>query len=110
MKNILNTLLFSSALVLTFSANAAQTLKADVNGFVCAFCAQGIEKKTRALSQTKDVYVSLKHKIVAVELKDGQSYSADALKKLIVDAGYEVTKIQLVADTAAQIKAKAGKD
>ena len=38
---------------------------------VCAFCAQSIEKKLRALAPTKDVYVNLKERVVAVELKEG---------------------------------------
>jgi mercuric ion binding protein len=84
---------------------AIQTIKAEVNGMVCAFCAQGIEKKMRSLSQTQDVYVDLKNKIVAVQLKDGQTLSHDAVKALIKDAGYEVSKIETVGDTTQQIKA-----
>jgi mercuric ion binding protein len=84
---------------------AVQTIKAEVNGMVCAFCAQGIEKKMRSLSQTRDVYVDLKNKVVAVELKDGQSLSLDTVKGLIKDAGYDVSKIETVPDTVNQIKA-----
>ncbi len=84
---------------------ATQTIKAEINGMVCAFCAQGIEKKMRSLSQTKDVYVDLKNKVVAVELKDGQSLSLDTFKGLIKDAGYDVGKVETVPDTAQQIKA-----
>jgi mercuric ion binding protein len=84
---------------------AIQTIKAEVNGMVCAFCAQGIEKKMRSLSQTKDVYVDLKNKIVAVQLKEGHTLSHDAVKGLIKDAGYEVSKIETVGDTTQQIKA-----
>ncbi len=35
------------------SAQATQSLKAQVNGMVCAFCAQGIERKLRALGQNQ---------------------------------------------------------
>ena len=35
---------------------------------VCAFCAQGIEKKIKAMPQTKDVLVNLDKRLVAVEL------------------------------------------
>ena len=45
--------LFSFLLVvlvfISTSAQATQSLKAQVNGMVCAFCAQGIEKKLRAI-------------------------------------------------------------
>ncbi len=93
-------------------AFAAQTIKANVNGMVCAFCAQGIEKKMRALNQTKDVYVNLKQRIVAVELKEGQTLSNDTVKDLIKDAGYDVTSIEIsensVAHIKAELKSKAG--
>jgi cation transport ATPase len=89
---------------------ALQTIKAEVNGMVCAFCAQGIDKKIRALPQTRDVYVNLKHKIVAVELKEGQSLPENTVKDLVRDAGYDVTNIQTVEQTVQQIKAAIGKD
>ena len=101
-------LLLASIITVLFSnvAFAAQTIKANVNGMVCAFCAQGIEKKMRALSQTKDVYVNLKQRIVAVEVKDGQTLSNDTVKDLIKDAGYEVTSIEMSDHPVAHIKAE----
>jgi cation transport ATPase len=91
--------LFSGA---TFAAT--QTIKATVNGMVCAFCAQGIDKKMRALSQTKDVYVNLKQRIVAVELKEGQTLADEKVKEVIKNAGYDVTAIEMSDHPAAQIK------
>jgi cation transport ATPase len=96
-------------LVLAGTTHAAQSLKAKVNGMVCAFCAQGIEKKLRALSQTKDVYVNLKSKVVAVELKDGQAFSPEALTSLIKDAGYDVVAVESVNQSAQEIKVEIGK-
>jgi copper chaperone CopZ len=101
MKQLIALVLFCSAL----SAQAAQTLKAQVNGMVCAFCAQGIEKKLRALPQTKDVYVNLKQRIVAVELKDGQTLDGQAVRDLVKDAGYDVVSLDTVALSAAELKA-----
>ncbi len=104
MKKLLTISVLSLALFSQF-ALAAQTIKATVNGMVCAFCAQGIEKKMRALSQTQDVYVNLKQRIVAVELKDGQNLSFDTVKDLIKDAGYDVTGIEMSEHPVAHIKA-----
>ena len=104
MKKLLLASIVSLSLFSTLAA-ATQTIKANVNGMVCAFCAQGIEKKMRSLSQTKDVYVNLKQRIVAVELKDGQSLSFDTVKDLIKDAGYEVTSIEMSDHPLAHIKA-----
>jgi cation transport ATPase len=87
------------------TAFATQTIKASVNGMVCAFCAQGIEKKMRALSQTQDVYVNLKQRVVAVELKEGQTLAFDTVKDLIKDAGYDVTAVELSEHPVAHIKA-----
>lgn len=94
------TVLFSNA------ALATPTIKANVNGMVCAFCAQGIEKKMRALSQTKDVYVNLKQRVVAVEVKEGQTLSNDTIKGVIKDAGYEVTSVEVSDQPVARIKAE----
>jgi mercuric ion binding protein len=94
------TVLFSNV------AFAVQTIKANVNGMVCAFCAQGIDKKMRALSQTKDVYVNLKQRLVAVEVKDGQTISDETVKEIISKAGYSVTSITKSDQPAAAIKAE----
>jgi periplasmic mercuric ion binding protein len=92
--------------LLSQTAFAAQTIKATVNGMVCAFCAQGINKKMRALPQTQDVYVNLKQRIVAVELKDGQTLSNEKVKAIIKDAGYDVTTIEMSEHPVAHIKAE----
>lgn len=57
-----------------------------VNGLVCAFCAQGVEKKLRELPATADVYVSLEKKRVAVALKDGQDIPDATLVEALTDA------------------------
>ena len=102
-------LLLTSIILSTLLGNVAfatQTIKANVNGMVCAFCAQGIEKKMRALSQTKDVYVNLKQRLVAVEVKDGQTLSNDTVKDIIKKAGYDVTSIEMSEHPVAHIKAE----
>ena len=64
----------------------------------------------RGLSQTNDVYVNLKQRIVAVELKEGQTVSEitvkDLIKDLIKDAGYDVTAIEVTEHPVAHIKAE----
>jgi cation transport ATPase len=95
-----------SVLISNVAFAATQTIKVNVNGMVCAFCAQGIEKKMRALSQTQDVYVNLKQRIVAVELKEGQTLSNDKVKAIIKDAGYDVTSIEMSEHPVAHIKAE----
>lgn len=101
------------ALVLTISlsffastAFAVTSIRAEVKGMVCAFCAKGISKKLNALSQSKEVFVDLKNRIVAVEFKDQQTLALDDFNKIIQDAGYDVAKAEFVEKSVADIKAE----
>jgi len=99
-------LLITAALAgIATSSFAATSVKASVNGMVCAFCAQGIEKRLSRLPATKAVYVDLKQKIVAVEAKDGQTLDSKTITAEITDAGYDVTKLETVEQSVAEIKA-----
>jgi mercuric ion binding protein len=96
------------ALTLISQSAFATTIKAEVKGMVCAFCAQGIEKKLKALDQTQGVFVDLKKRVVAVELKDQQTLATEDFTKIINDAGYEVGKVELVEQPLSAIKAELG--
>jgi copper chaperone CopZ len=88
-------------------ASAATTTKLTVNGMVCAFCAQGIEKKLTAMPQTRAVYVNLGEKIVAVEAKDGQTIDVEKVRGEVKDAGYEVVKVETVQESVDALRAAA---
>jgi mercuric ion binding protein len=92
--------------IAAISSMAADSVKVTVNGMVCAFCAQGIEKRISKMAATKEVFVDLKKKTVAVEAKDGQVLDAKAISAEIVDAGYDVVKIEPVLQSVAEIKAE----
>ena len=79
-----------------------------VNGLVCAFCAQGIEKKLRKLPATADVVVSLEQRLVAVALKDGQNIPDDELRKTLTNAGYSVITIQRTETSLDVIRDRVG--
>lgn len=87
------------------AAFATSTVKATVNGMVCAFCAQGIEKRLTKMPATKAVFVDLQRKVVAVEAKDGQKLDEKAITAEITDAGYDVVKMETVAQSVSDIKA-----
>lgn len=102
------------ALIGLLSANAmaeadTQSIRAEVNGLVCAFCAQGI---TRALSReaaAADVFVSLQDRLVAVELNAGHELSDERLTQVLTDAGYDVVSIERVSQDLASIRAEFGR-
>jgi copper chaperone CopZ len=83
---------------------ATPSYKVTMNGMVCSFCAQGIEKKMKALSETKDVYVDLKKRLVVVEVKEGLTLSQDVINKIIKDAGYGVQSIEVSEHPIEHIK------
>lgn len=102
-------ILAALAAMLTTPAFAARSIKADVNGLVCSFCAAAIEKRLKAMSATKAVYVDLSRKVVAIELKDGQDVSLEKIAEEIKDAGYDVVKIGRSDQSIEQIRAEKGK-
>lgn len=102
-KNITVALALAGFASFTFATTTVLT----VNGMVCAFCAQGIEKRLSKLPETKGVFVDLKKKIVAVEAKDGMTLDKKVLQNEIKDAGYDVTKVEDTDRTLAAVKADA---
>lgn len=90
-------------LTLVTTSVFASTQKIEVNGMVCAFCAQGIEKILSKIETTKDVYVNLDEGFVILE-STNDGVSEDKIKNIIGDSGYDVTKISLVNETADAIR------
>jgi copper chaperone CopZ len=82
-----------AALLAVAASSPAATIEMTVNGLVCAFCAQGIEKKLKRYPATAEVVVNLEHHLVAVTLKAGQDISDAELRKALTDAGYTVKSI-----------------
>jgi copper chaperone CopZ len=98
--------MFAALLLGLSTAGAAKTIEMNVNGLVCAFCAQGIEKTFKGFPATARVYVSLEHRIVAIQLKDGQDIPDAALAKAITDSGYKLVKVRRSDDSIDAIKAR----
>ncbi len=88
------------------AAQAANSMLVTVNGMVCAFCAQGIEKRLGKLDATKAVFVDLKRRTVVVEARDGQQLDAKAITAEIIDSGYDVVKLEPVQKSVEAFKAE----
>ncbi|PIR20985.1 MAG: hypothetical protein COV45_03730 [Deltaproteobacteria bacterium CG11_big_fil_rev_8_21_14_0_20_47_16] len=80
-------------LIISASAFAAQ-IKVDVNGMVCSFCAQGIEKKFKSDPAVEKVDVDLTKKTVLLTTRDGKTLSEADIRKRITDAGFKVEKVE----------------
>ena len=101
-KNLVISSLLASLSTYGFAANST---KVTVNGMVCAFCAQGIEKRLSKMPATKAVFVDLKNKVVAVEAKDGMTLDIKLIAFEITEAGYDVVKSEASQQSVAEIKA-----
>jgi copper chaperone CopZ len=93
-----------SLLLLAVASAQAATIEMNVNGLVCAFCAQGIAKQLRMFPATGDVIVSLEHKLVAVALKDGQDIPDSELRRALTNAGYTVKAIRRTETPLAELR------
>lgn len=90
MRNILLTL----TILLALSSSAwAETVKAKVDGMVCAFCATGIEKKLKTNPEVDSVKIDLATKLVTIKTKPGQTISDAKITEVIEYAGYSVKNI-----------------
>lgn len=86
-------LVLALSLALPLSA-FARTVEVKVNGMVCSFCGQGITKKFSARPEVNKVDVSLKNKIVKLDLKDQQDLKDEEIQRILTESGYEVEKIE----------------
>lgn len=82
------------------------TVEMTVDGMVCAFCAQGIEKKLRENSATDDVFISLEHHLVAVAMKGRQTITDTELKRVLTEAGYSVREVKHSSQSLQKIRAR----
>lgn len=71
----------------------ADSVKVEVNGMVCSFCAQGITKKLMATGVLAKVDVDLDAKVVSIEVAKDKTIDDKTLTAIIVDSGYQVVKI-----------------
>lgn len=98
----------TSRLLLVFTLLAtvahAETIEMTVNGLVCGFCAQGIEKTLRKNSATQDVLVSLENRLVAVVTNEGADIPDAELRKALTDAGYDVKAIERTQHSLEELR------
>lgn len=107
MRNIIHVialLIAIGAAPMAYADSHNNTLRVTVDGLVCSFCAQGIDKSLRRLPATEDVYVSLEKRLVAVALREGQNIDDALLTKTLKDAGYTVRAIDRVTTPLATLR------
>ena len=99
-------LLAALTLALVSTSALAETIEMKVNGLVCAFCAQGIEKTLRKNPVVTDVVVSLEDKLVAVAVTPGEDIPDQELRDALKDSGYDVKEISRSQTSVAEIRTR----
>ena len=76
------------------AASQLEIIKAEVNGLVCDFCAQALNKVFKKTEQVESVDVDLDNGFVTVTLIEGGVLSDDEVKKLIRKSGYSFVGLE----------------
>lgn len=85
--------IFIALLLLSTNVMAGEVY-VTVNGMVCGFCAQGIEKKFKAEKSLDKIHVDLANKFVHLVLKDKLDIPDSKINQIITESGFTVEKIE----------------
>lgn len=93
-KFFISMLLVSSMSVQTAVADHPEgTIKVDIYGLVCDFCARALEKVFGKEQAVDNIDVDLDAKVVTIHLQAGQHLDDAKIQKYITDAGYNIEEI-----------------
>ena len=87
-------ILFSIQIPSVIADHPEGTVKVDIYGLVCDFCARALEKVFGKEDAVADIEVDLNSKVVTIHLKDGMQLDNSIIEKNIIDSGYSVEEIR----------------
>ena len=104
MKYIISTLFFLSSLQSNAQTSSPEnngprdqheySKEITVNGMVCSFCSNSLEKKFKKENAVEKINVDLGKKKVSVKFKDGKNLTDKKLKSIITSSGFSVVDIK----------------
>jgi len=65
-----------------------------INGMVCAFCAQGIQKKLTAIPGISDISVDMATRTIRLRTGEGFRGNTETIRQAIKEAGYVLQSIE----------------
>lgn len=101
MKNILLlilTMAFVSGIYARDQADLSGTVKVEVDGLSCPFCAYGLEKKLKDLDGVIDIKINVENAFVILKVKEGKTLDEAVIRKKVKDAGFTARTIKKVTD------------
>ncbi|MBU6249736.1 MAG: heavy-metal-associated domain-containing protein [Cyanobacteria bacterium REEB417] len=78
----------------TGAAATNTTWLLKINGMVCAFCAQGIQKKLSAVPGISDISVDMATRTVRLRTGEGFRGNTETIRQAIKEAGYVLQSIE----------------
>ncbi|MGE0045913.1 MAG: heavy-metal-associated domain-containing protein [Hyphomonadaceae bacterium] len=79
------------------NAPIAADVEVSVNGLVCDFCAQAIDRSFRRHPEVNAVRVDLTARLVSIDFRPNQNLDDGAIRDIVTRAGYTVTGIRRTA-------------
>lgn len=76
------------------TAPFAADVVVSVNGLVCDFCAQAIDRSFRRRPEVNAVRVDLTEKLVSIDFRPNQTLDDATIRDIITRAGYTVTDVR----------------
>ena len=86
-------LLETLLLPIAWAAPVSNRIDVTINGMVCSFCAQGIERNLRRLPGVQGVTVDLSQHRVAIILRPDGAVEDAQIRQVIRDSGFDVREI-----------------
>lgn len=92
MKSIINLLVVfligSATVVAQENKELSGTVKMEVKGLSCPFCAYGLEKNLKEISPVQKITINVEEAFVTLLIEEGKTVSIADLKKKVKDAGF----------------------
>ena len=82
-----------STLNITYQNSTAYDAVLEVNGIVCDFCTQAIEKNFKKTKEIKDFSIDMKEGLVSIKFTNDKELTNQQLIRIINSSGYSVSKI-----------------
>ncbi len=92
MKKVLSGLFLVLAASLALSAQS-QSVKVEVDGLSCPFCAYGLEKKFKDIKGVENIHIDVQQGLLTFTVKAGIALSEEQIRKTVKKAGFTARKI-----------------
>lgn len=91
-------LMGSATVVAQENKELSGTVKMDVKGLSCPFCAYGLEKNLKKISTIQKLTINVEEAFVILIIEEGKTIAIADLKKKVKDAGFTPGDIKKISN------------